>query len=192
MAAHDVELIRRHQPGGPYTLCGYSFGARVAFEAARQLEHSGERVDHLLLIAPGSPQLEVQDERAYLTILFTVFAGTLDDPALHDYLSVRHDEDSQVAYFVRTFPHLDPDLTRRIMAVVRQTYRFKESTPAMAGWRVAAPVTIFQARGDDRGFVDTCNPMATQVIELQADHYSTLKEPDVHELLRLIAQLLKK
>ncbi|GIH05172.1 hypothetical protein Rhe02_32390 [Rhizocola hellebori] len=192
MAAHDVELIRRNQPSGPYTLCGYSFGAQVAFEAARQLEYSGARVDHLLLIAPGSPLLEAQGERAYRTILFTVFAGTLDDPALRSYHSVPHDEDSQVAYFVRTFPHLDPDLTRRIMAVVRQTYRFKESFAAMADRRVAAPVTIFQTRGDDRDFVDTCDFSATRVIELEADHYSTLKEPDVHELLRLIAQLLKK
>jgi len=53
-------------------------------------------------------------------------------------------------------------------------------------------VTIFQARGDDRGFVDACDRLSATVIELEADHYSTLKEPDVHELLRLIAQRLKE
>lgn len=38
MAMADVSEIRRVQPSGPYTLWGYSFGARVAFEAAWQLE----------------------------------------------------------------------------------------------------------------------------------------------------------
>ncbi|MEK8168843.1 thioesterase domain-containing protein [Streptomyces sp. M19] len=58
MAARDVEEIRRVQPEGPYTLWGYSFGARVAFEAAYQLERAGQRVEHLFLIAPGSPRVE--------------------------------------------------------------------------------------------------------------------------------------
>ena len=54
MAAEDIKAIKRQQPTGPYTLWGYSFGARVAFETAYQLEQAGEQVDHLFLIAPGS------------------------------------------------------------------------------------------------------------------------------------------
>ncbi|ARP73027.1 amino acid adenylation protein [Streptomyces pluripotens] len=59
MAAADVRALRAVQPDGPYTLWGYSFGARVAFEAARQLERAGEEVERLILIAPGSPRLRL-------------------------------------------------------------------------------------------------------------------------------------
>ncbi|KAM7191680.1 acetyl-CoA synthetase-like protein [Rhypophila sp. PSN 637] len=35
-----VAAIRRHQPRGPYALAGYSYGAMLAFEMAKQLESS--------------------------------------------------------------------------------------------------------------------------------------------------------
>src|SRR4029450_12702493 len=57
MAAEDLRAITRIQPDGPYPLWGYSFGARVAFETAYQLERAGHTVENLFLIAPGSPHL---------------------------------------------------------------------------------------------------------------------------------------
>ncbi|WP_030322025.1 thioesterase domain-containing protein [Streptomyces flavochromogenes] len=79
MAAADVEAIRRRRPAGPYTLWGYSFGARVAFEAA------GEQVENLFLIAPGSPKVRSSEtggadygNPAFVTILYSVFAGSID------------------------------------------------------------------------------------------------------------------
>ncbi|NJP45274.1 amino acid adenylation domain-containing protein [Streptomyces sp. PRB2-1] len=57
MAAADIAALREVQPAGPYTLWGYSFGARVAFETAWQLEQAGERVERLFLLAPGSPRV---------------------------------------------------------------------------------------------------------------------------------------
>src|SRR5262249_48026065 len=57
MASGDVKLIETMQQSGPYTLWGYSFGARVAFETAFQLEQAGKEVEHLILIAPGSPKI---------------------------------------------------------------------------------------------------------------------------------------
>jgi thioesterase domain-containing protein len=44
MAAGYLELIRQHQPHGPYNLAGLCFGGIVAYEAARQLEAQGEPV----------------------------------------------------------------------------------------------------------------------------------------------------
>jgi thioesterase domain-containing protein/acyl carrier protein len=40
-----VQAIRARQPHGPYAIAGYSYGAAVAFEIAKQLESVGERVD---------------------------------------------------------------------------------------------------------------------------------------------------
>jgi acetoacetyl-CoA synthetase len=50
MAAEFVETVRRIQPVGPYALAGHSFGGLIAFEMARLLTRSGERVGPLLII----------------------------------------------------------------------------------------------------------------------------------------------
>ncbi len=44
--------IQNVQPQGPYTITGYSFGAAVAFEVARQLERDGYHLDAVTLIDP--------------------------------------------------------------------------------------------------------------------------------------------
>jgi thioesterase domain-containing protein len=98
---------------------GYSFGARVAFETGYQLEQAGEEVEHLFLIAPGSPKVRASDELAYrtdaayreqvyLTILFSVFAGTVSGPLLQECLAVARDEESVAAFVGERFPDLTP------------------------------------------------------------------------------------
>ena len=44
MATEYLKAVKTRQPDGPYLLCGYSFGGLVAFEMARRLEESGNRV----------------------------------------------------------------------------------------------------------------------------------------------------
>ena len=44
MAAEYLREIKTWQPEGPYHLCGYSFGGLVAFEMARQLAQSGNKL----------------------------------------------------------------------------------------------------------------------------------------------------
>jgi len=44
MAAEYLREIKLWQPHGPYYLCGYSFGGLVAFEMARRLLASGDKV----------------------------------------------------------------------------------------------------------------------------------------------------
>jgi acyl transferase domain-containing protein/thioesterase domain-containing protein/acyl carrier protein len=48
MAADHIELIRQVQPRGPYLLGGWSFGAMVSHEVARQLIAAGETVTLLI------------------------------------------------------------------------------------------------------------------------------------------------
>jgi acyl-CoA synthetase (AMP-forming)/AMP-acid ligase II/thioesterase domain-containing protein/acyl carrier protein len=55
IAADNVARIRTVQPSGPYYLTGACFGGRVAYEMARQLEASGERVGLLLLLDASAP-----------------------------------------------------------------------------------------------------------------------------------------
>ena len=49
-AARHVEAVLRTQPSGPYTLGGWSFGAVLAHEMARQLTGHGEQVDVLVCL----------------------------------------------------------------------------------------------------------------------------------------------
>lgn len=201
MAAADVELIGRLQPRGPYTLWGYSFGARVAFEAAYQLERSGERVEHLCLIAPGSPKVRAAPERheasyrneAYLTVLFSVFAGTVSGSLLDECLRVARDEDSFTAFIAASFPELEADLVRRVVRIVELTYDFRYAFHELAVRRIAAPVTVFRARGDDYSFLENSTGYsATEptVADLAADHYAILRHPGVDELVRAIHRRL--
>ncbi|WP_348652849.1 amino acid adenylation domain-containing protein [Polyangium sp. y55x31] len=200
MAAADIEAIKRLQPVGPYTLWGYSFGARVAFETAHQLERAGGRVEHLFLIAPGSPKVEAKgasthgrepayDDEAYVTILFSVFAGSLADPALAECLEVARDEESFVSFVCERYMNLDRELAKRILRVVRRTYGFEYTSGEFSARRVGAPVTIFKARGDEDSFLESPEGYSSgppTIIELETDHYGLLKEPGIDELLDMI------
>jgi pyochelin synthetase len=62
LAGHYVASLRAVQDRGPYRLCGWSMGGLVAFEMARQLEASGERVSFLGLIDSFAPRAEPRDD----------------------------------------------------------------------------------------------------------------------------------
>ncbi|MEU3146500.1 MULTISPECIES: amino acid adenylation domain-containing protein [unclassified Streptomyces] len=197
MAARDVRAVTEAQPDGPYTLFGYSFGARVAFEAAHLLERDGRRVDRLLLIAPGSPKPRTvgggrasYTDPAYLTILYSVFAGAVTGPALEACLRATTDEESFVSHMVEHLDGLDRELVCRITAVVRQTYEFTHTSAELRSRRIKAPVTVVKAAGDGPSFLDGSTGWSAaepQIHELSADHYGILREPGVDELARLVA-----
>ncbi|MYT27380.1 MULTISPECIES: amino acid adenylation domain-containing protein [unclassified Streptomyces] len=206
MAAADVAEIRRVQPEGPYTLWGYSFGARVAFEAAWQLEQSGEQVENLLLICPGNPKVRQADGRqygrdasyrnpAYVTILFSVFTGSISGPALNHCLKAARDEESFVSFVHGLLPTLGKQLIRRITRIVGETYEFEYSFRELAERRVNAPVTLFKATGDDYSFIEGSSGYSAAsptVVDLDADHYSVLKEQGIAELVSAIRTRLGK
>jgi indigoidine synthase len=200
MAAADVAAIRRLQPSGPYTLWGYSFGARVAFEAAYQLERSGERVEDLILIAPGAPRVAVgggpvhgrepaYDDRTFVAILYSVFAGSLADPGLEGCLKVARDDESFASFVNQRLYGFGADLIRRIAGVVRTQYRLGYTPEELEARRIRAPITIFRARGDEDSFLEHGVGLGVNrpnIVLLDIDHYGVLKEPGVGELARRI------
>lgn len=202
MAAADVALIRRLQPQGPYTLLGYSFGARVAFEAAHQIEQSGEQVENLFLIAPGSPIIPGADkparrsgpsyrDRTYLSILFSVFAGSVTDPLLTECLEEVHDAAGFLSFITDRYADLTPGLVRRIARIVELSYRLDYTDQELRETTISAPITVFTAHGDSGSFIEHALGYLRStptVVELRADHYGLLKEPGVHELGRAIRE----
>ncbi|HEX2644714.1 MAG TPA: thioesterase domain-containing protein, partial [Thermoanaerobaculia bacterium] len=84
LAAGYLQQVRAVQPEGPYWLAGWSFGGRVAFEMARQLEAAGQEVAFLGMIDTGlvepPARPEGEDDAA---LLQEVLVGmTLDVEAL--------------------------------------------------------------------------------------------------------------
>ena len=74
LAHFYLELIRKIQRTGPYSLCGYSFGGLVAYEIAMRLIDEGESVGLMALLDTPNPALKsdlsvndaVQFHKAYL------------------------------------------------------------------------------------------------------------------------------
>ncbi|MET7378413.1 amino acid adenylation domain-containing protein [Streptomyces sp. NPDC005526] len=200
MAAADVAEILRVQPEGPYTLWGYSFGARVAFEAAWQLERSGRRVDDLLLICPGNPEVGTADgapsgreasyrNPVYVAILYSVFTGTVSGPDVDACVAAARDEAGFVGFVQERVPGLDEQLIRRIMRVVAETYEFEYTFRELTERRLDAPVTVFKATGDDYSFIEahsgwSATPPA--VVQLTGDHYGVLRRHGIAELAAAI------
>ena len=52
LAGQYLSEILQVQPKGPYHFCGFSAGGMIAFEIARQLLASGERIGSLVLVEP--------------------------------------------------------------------------------------------------------------------------------------------
>jgi len=124
-----------------------------------------------------------------VTILFSVFAGSITDPLLNECLQVSRDEDSFVSFISGRFKNVDSDLGRRIIRIVERTYHFKYEVRELAERQLHAPITIFKARGDDHSFIENgsgYSSKATTVVNLDADHYSLLKNPFIGELVTLI------
>ncbi|MBA3780263.1 MAG: amino acid adenylation domain-containing protein [Nocardioides sp.] len=198
MARADIDQLMRVQPDGPYTLWGYSFGARVAFETAWQLEQAGREVDSLLLICPGNPLVEdatrtegrsaSYHDSTYLRILYSVFGATVRGEQVERCLRTVHDEDTFVEFMTRAMPGLEPNVVRRIVRIVERTFEFEYTFEELTGRRLNARVSVIKATGDDYSFLDaTPRYAATEptVLTLRGDHYSLLGD-DVTELVEAI------
>lgn len=196
MAEADMRLIKKNQPEGPYILWGYSFGARVAFEVAYQLEKMGDKVDNLLLIAPGSPKISVHqklnrgvqgtyEDKEYVAILFSVFMRRISGIELDECLKLVHDESSFIEYMTKKNNQLTPEFVKKIIQVVSITYGLSFSIVERKV--LNAPITIFEAKGDNPSFVEKNSTINHYTkYRLNAEHYTVLEESGVNELLSLM------
>lgn len=191
MAARDVAQIKQSHHGGPFTLIGYSFGARVAFEAAYQLEREGLKVDGVVLIAPGSPSVGdavVRTEGAglyrdprFVRVLYSVFFARTDGADADRVVAESSDRTSFLAAIQDLLP-LDPELATRITELVERTYSFEYTFSELEQRTISAPLTIIRASGDDYSFLDSLGEGPSHHgVDLDADHYEVLRSPDVEK-----------
>lgn len=118
-----------------------------------------------------------------MTILYSVFAGAIDPTVRAD------DREGFVKLVATRFPALDPDLIVRIVAIVEETFEFTYTFRELSERQVKCPVTLFKAAGDDYSFLENAAGWSTRpptVVELDADHYSLLRQPDLNELIKKV------
>ncbi|AUI88491.1 hypothetical protein BS333_19400 [Vibrio azureus] len=198
MAAEDVKAIKQVQPTGPYYLWGYSFGARVAFETAYQLEKQGEVVKQLALIAPGSPKLNIASHveevacytnHKYLTILYSVFFRKITGSDLEQCLLQVNSKASFIDFVQHHLPEIDTGTIARIVSIVEQTYDFKYSFRELEKRTIKAEISILKSIGDDYAFVDGSDSYyltTPSVFSLTYDHYQSLSVGGSKEISEIL------
>ena len=197
MAEHDLRLITAMQPSGPYKLWGYSFGARVAYEVAYQLESRGERVEELLLIAPGSPKVEGSSEysdsliyknKKFITILYSVFMGEIKGNGVIECLEKVESKESFMDFISNKCKNLNAEFIEKIITLVELTFEFEYTFEELKQRHIKAPVKMIKAKGDDYSFIEHNNfhSIFTDIYEADVDHYEILKPVTVEKLVSAI------
>lgn len=107
MATHHITSLRRHQPRGPYYLCGSSLGGVVAFEMARRLSKDGEEVKFLGLLDTYGGEFPKVRKGLSAGQKLKVAAQSLVPVAQRDNLNFRSLRKGIVDWFRRQLVHLD-------------------------------------------------------------------------------------
>ena len=201
MAAEDVKAIKEVQKTGPYYLWGYSFGARVAFETAYQLEKEGNVVKQLALIAPGSPKLNVQStaraeaysyiNQKYIAILYSVFFRKISGSELEQCLLNVHSRSSFINFVKSRIPEIDTGTIERIVSIVEKTYDFKYTFQEFEERIIKADISILKSIGDNYSFVDNSDSYYStkpKVFSLTYDHYKSLSFDGAKEISEILSE----
>jgi thioesterase domain-containing protein len=77
MAASYVQVVRAHQPDGPYYLGGYCFGGNVAYEMARQIQALGGQVALLALMDSAPANVGYETVQWWRPAFLGLFARNL-------------------------------------------------------------------------------------------------------------------
>jgi phthiocerol/phenolphthiocerol synthesis type-I polyketide synthase D len=155
-AERYVELLRQAQPSGPYRLAGWSFGGALAYETARRLQASGDRIELLAMIdtilpLPDPPEMS---EIQVLERRFQRFAGFMEDSygkplALPYERMARLDDDAQTDVLIETILEaglIDPVAGAAIIEHQRTSYLDVRALDRYRPGRIDGPVVLYSAR----------------------------------------------
>ena len=208
MAAGYLEVVRKVQPAGPYALGGWSMGAGVAFEMARQLETMGEEVALLAMIDSGAPGAKHPSTNVDETLLMARFAEDLvglsaseQRTSLDDLRSMGLDKGlDRLLEHARAekglWAAIDSVRIRELFEIFRRNSKsLSEYVPRSYGGHLVYFSSEEKERSDNgdvtRGWKDLCRG-SVEVHVIPGDHYSILKEPNVEVLSKRLSESLER
>ena len=196
IAASSIRAMLAVQPKGPYCVGGYSFGGVVAFEIARQLEASGEKVEILVLLDPDPP-------RPFRTSSFgfyvsrVIFHGrkiagfNLKDKLGYFVNRVRSKKSGAEAQLFNTADS-DPELAAYLLRTETIHARYKPAPIRARTARFLARDTVWRARpGKDPRLEWNEFVGDLESYEIPGDHISVIREPNVRILAKLLGSCLE-
>ncbi len=115
LAAFHIEGLRLIQPEGPYYIGGYSFGAYVAYEMARQLEERREQV--ALLVVIDADVHELPKYKAHLPKATAAFHSMVrsTSSAKYHWNVIRSMQTSKAPQYVAGIFHRRKELRKRAL-----------------------------------------------------------------------------
>jgi phthiocerol/phenolphthiocerol synthesis type-I polyketide synthase D len=211
-AGHYLDVMRRVQPEGPYSLLGWSFGGCLAYEAAARLEAAGESVGYLGLIdtilpaaLPDVPEKELLLQRfqRFAEYVERVYGRPLRLP--YEEMAAM-DEQDQVDTLMRYVAEAGLDMSPGVMehqrtsyidARIGERYRPRPCADPVVLYRAQEPQGLTTAidprylRDDDHlGWGPLC-PRLT-VVPVPGDHLSLIDPPNVEVIADHLRAVLRK
>ena len=156
LARNYLDAVRTAMPKGPYLLGGWSFGGLVAFEMAQALRHAGEEVA-LLALLDSHVQNDSHADADTVATLATWELGDAQSWPQQHFAKVERIVHAHLVATRRWTPK--PYDGSAILFSARQRGVVRDST---LGWGPLMP--------------------RLSVIEVEADHFSLLREPAIDEV----------
>ncbi|MEM9924049.1 MAG: amino acid adenylation domain-containing protein [Cyanobacteria bacterium P01_D01_bin.50] len=217
IAAHHIKAIRTVQPQGPYFLGGHSFGGKVVFEMAQQLQKEGQLVSSLVLmdvqVEIPLPEKNVinRDSAKCINDLAVIYEGILEkDLLVKPEVLQRISEAEQISYFQERLKIAGHNLSEGDLRQILQVYtaNIQAHTQYIPTKIDSTSITFFRA--SELGIMGDYLPdlamskaypswgwqqLSVKPVEIQivpGNHFTMLQEPHVKVLAQhLEATLLK-
>ncbi|MGI9473583.1 MAG: thioesterase domain-containing protein, partial [Rubripirellula sp.] len=212
MARCLADALQKHQPRGPYSLVGFSFGGMMAFEVARVLTEGGQTVDLLAIVdtGPNRRGLHVGLGERFMHAQRVVanlpgwcleecrrfsagqFAARFTRFTRRHFRRVSSRGKAGVVYSdVWNTSHLDPEAVERYEASFQS---FCEYLPSHYRGRIdllsAKTQSLLLGAAEDRGWRRFSNEVL--IHKIAGDHESMLKSPNIETLITRLNELLER
>ncbi|OHX36724.1 hypothetical protein BJL95_04270 [Methylomonas sp. LWB] len=199
LASYYLPFIKSVQSEGHYRLLGYSFGGLLAYEVARQLEKSGDKVEFVALLDTAHPSLTAEtaqntDDAELLVALFPTLgfeSERLRRLPRAEQLAQVFSQAKQAGFVPRA---MDNEAIERYFNVCRCNLQMVYFPP-----KIEAPVVLIRARDGSRRVSADDYLAWGQVAGLQlhlrwlpGQHENMMEPPHVGDIARLIKEMLEQ
>jgi thioesterase domain-containing protein len=205
MAQQYIEAMYTVSPEGPYSLCGHSFGALVAYEMARELTDRGKQVDLLVIIDHPGPDARISwiDRVRWVWYSLSQLDMRRKKTYILDRVKWRIRKNERLPWVIRRFAANRAGQAKDTKGGA--DYRIRTLNETMTAMKLYQPgsypgrVTVFRARGgspaintDPLGGWGVVAQGGVEVHDFACDHMELLDEPNCRNLSAVLKHCLER